>query len=62
MKFPALQSAGAALSVNLLNVKERQKAKQLRKNILASFSARFLWLFCNILSGSRHTNKRLEAG
>jgi hypothetical protein len=60
-KFPSLQSAGPALSVNLLNVKERQKPKQLKKSF-ASFSARSLWLFCNHLSGSRHTNKRLEAG
>jgi hypothetical protein len=50
------------LSVNLLNIKARQKPEQLKKNILASFSARSLWLFCNLLSGSRHTNKRLEAG
>jgi hypothetical protein len=32
-KFPSLQSAGAALSVNLLNIKERQKPKQLKKNL-----------------------------
>jgi len=30
-KFPALQSAGAALSVKLLNIKERQKPQQLKK-------------------------------
>jgi hypothetical protein len=46
----------------LLNIKERQKPQHLKKNILASFSARSPWLFCNLLSGSRHTNKRLEAG
>jgi len=33
MKFPALQSAGAALSLNLLNIRERQKPKQLKKNL-----------------------------
>jgi len=49
------------LTVNLLNIKERQKPQQLKKNIVASFSAQSLWLFCNLLSGSRHTNKRLEA-
>jgi hypothetical protein len=32
-KFPPLQSAGAALSVNLLNIKERQKPKQLKINL-----------------------------
>ena len=30
-KFPALQSAGAALSVNLLKIKERRKPRQLKK-------------------------------
>ena len=30
---PSLQSAGAALSANLLNIKERQKPKQLKKNL-----------------------------
>ena len=32
-KFPSLQIAGAALSVNLLNTKEQQKPKQLKKNL-----------------------------
>jgi hypothetical protein len=32
-KFPALQSTGAALSVNFLNIKEWQKPKQLKKNL-----------------------------
>ncbi len=32
-KFPALQSAGAALSVKLLNIKERQKPKRPKKNL-----------------------------
>jgi hypothetical protein len=45
-KFPALQSAGAALSLNLLKIKERQKPQLLKKKILASFSARSLCLFC----------------
>jgi hypothetical protein len=45
-RFPALESAVAALSVNLLKIKERQKSPQLKKNILTSFSARSLCSFC----------------
>jgi hypothetical protein len=32
-RFPPLQSAEAALSVNLLKIKHRQKPKQLKKNL-----------------------------
>jgi hypothetical protein len=37
-KFPSLQSAGAALSVNLLNIKERQKTESTKEKSLAPFS------------------------
>ncbi|PYU38542.1 MAG: hypothetical protein DMG54_00375 [Acidobacteria bacterium] len=49
-------------SARLLNIKERQKPEATKENSFALFSGRSLWLFCNFLSESRHTNKRLEAG
>jgi hypothetical protein len=55
-----LQSTEAALSVNLLKNKRGAKTAA-AKNILAPFSTRSLWLFCNFFSGSCHTNERLEA-
>jgi hypothetical protein len=54
------RAAGATLSVNLLNIKERQKPKATKEKSFAWFSARSLWLFCNLLSGSRHNDKQLE--
>ncbi|HTF23473.1 MAG TPA: IS66 family insertion sequence element accessory protein TnpB, partial [Candidatus Limnocylindria bacterium] len=61
-KSPTMQNAGAALSVNLLKIQELQKPEATKEKSFAAFSARSRWLFCNLLSGSRHTNKRLEAG
>jgi len=50
------------LTVNLLKIKERQQPEASKEESFASFSARSLWLFCDFLSESRHTNRRLEAG
>ncbi len=60
---PAAPGVGApqqALSVNLLNINERQKPKQLKKNL--SRRSPYGPFGYNLLSGSRHTNKPLEAG
>jgi len=44
------------------NIKERQKPKQLKKNLSRRSPHGSFGYFVTLSPGSRHTNKRLEAG